>query len=218
MMMSTSLPELRSQSLRILQSSGKFGFTLIEMLSVLAIVGILGVLTITSVGGIASSYRMSTAGTQLADMFEYARQTALATGVPTRVVVVTDGWSDPARNFRTVNILRREDSADGVRWVVVRRWSDLPSGVSLSRIAVGNGTPLLGDEDAPSFSMTMTEGGQNLAMRFIEFQPSGQVRPELPGGASLILIRGLPEDGKSDNWMEVISHPITGKVSVHRPS
>lgn len=183
----------------------------------MAILGVLGSLSVVAFGTIGSSQRLGTTAALVADLAEFARQQALANGVPTRLVVVTSGWEDGKedRNLRSVSVLKREEQAGGIIWSPLRRWDVLPPGVSFSSVAQGSGMQILADGASPR--MQISQAGSTLEVAYIEFLPSGQVRPEFPGGTSLVLVSGNPGDEAGENWAEVNANPITGKVVVNRP-
>jgi len=75
------------------------GFTLLELVAVIVIVAILAAVAVPTVGAIGSS-RGATAGNQLLRDLSFARQRAIATGVPVWVVFDTgaETWTIKAEN------------------------------------------------------------------------------------------------------------------------
>lgn len=71
-----------------LASSGRRGFTLMELLTVIAIMGIFTALTLSGLG-VVTSGQLAAGGNQVVDLINQARQNAISENVPTALVMVT---------------------------------------------------------------------------------------------------------------------------------
>ncbi len=191
------------------------GFSLIELLTVLAIMSSLAVLSVSAFNSIGRGQKVGVAAGQIADLLEQGRALAFSKSGPIRFGIVTDWPSEPGRNFRAVLLLSRQEPTGPAQWKAESRVRTFAEGVRLRQTVRSNQegisllTSGLGNE------MSVEYGGQNVVVRFLEFRPNGQVWPELPGQASLFVEETLVEDG--DNWAEILTHPLTGKITISRP-
>jgi prepilin-type N-terminal cleavage/methylation domain-containing protein len=190
-------------------------FSLVEMLVVVAIISSLGALSVTAFNSIGRGQKVWVAAGQISDLLDQGRAAALSRSAPIRLGVVTDWPSQPERNLRTIVLLSREQETLPVGWKFESRLWTLAEGVQLKAANGGNreGISLL--NGGLTNEMNLQFGGETLTVRFLEFRPNGQIWPELPGQASLLVEESVVEGG--DNWAEVLVHPLSGRVSISRP-
>lgn len=185
--------------------SPRAAFSLIELLMVVGVIALLAVLTVQAVGSVGGGNRLTTAGNELVDVINHARQVARARNTVTLLAVVSDG-DEAGRVFGAFSF-RATNGAAG-DWSQIDRWKTLPAGTVID---LAGSTNLFG---APPASIAFQRGGKTLTCLSTAFLPDG--RPRV-GGAVPPVLWVRPENASTNNFYKIIINPATGTPIVRRP-
>jgi len=217
-------------------------FTLVELLCVIAIVILLSALTIPALQRSGSTL-IATSGAGLASLMESSRATAIATGRPVAVAMLTVTTDLPQR-FTTLAM-----GADGT-WKQNTKWDALPAGIvtDSNALCTGTGGAIVSGTitnaafqatNSPPTQATMgtlptleyagTSYGPGVGYGYVIFRPDGSLYkaggfPPFPCVLRIVEGTKAPtstryKGGKTvaTNYLDIVLIPTTGQVKVVRP-
>lgn len=143
----------------------KTGFTLIEILAVLFIIGIIFSITTPAIGPMLSTLQLNTAGENLANTLESARQHAVTNGINAYVVFPINTGTD--MDYKAYKIVKEEDSD----YATVGKWEFLPKTVTID----SSSSFITSPPDPSSISIDFPEdnSASQDSVTYVEFKPNG---------------------------------------------
>jgi prepilin-type N-terminal cleavage/methylation domain-containing protein len=131
---------------RLAEDAGdrRSGFTLTELMAVLAIISIVGGLSAGAFHLAHRSYALSASGSRVEGLLRAARNSAISSGVPSRVVIDTAAGEAIAFGFETVGEWGFESEEDGVSYGARRAPAALRDGAEIGEGRAGHGLSLSG--------------------------------------------------------------------------
>jgi prepilin-type N-terminal cleavage/methylation domain-containing protein len=212
-------PSFRRPRLTPARYFARQGFSLVELLAVMGVLALLAGLTLPAFVSTSKSRELGLAATRVSHLMAAAR---------------TENWpGDADANFRKMSVWRN-DTTTGTGWKQVSQWEELPSAVAFEPVAPAypaNTTHSNYIMEGTQNSFTATVAGQPVALRFLEFLPTGAAKspngintgPETcvmlaPGQLSgtTITYQGA-ENGVPRNWAKVSANTLTGRVKISQP-
>jgi prepilin-type N-terminal cleavage/methylation domain-containing protein len=217
------------------------GFSLVETLVVITIIGVLASLCGLAMQGVSSAARLSTGGSQIADLLDQARERAILNQSPVAVVLLGAG-ATANHVFTALSY-----SASTATWVQSTKWQNLPSGIIANPNANstdGSGNPMTAflPSNSPLVSpalppltylgTTYSAGAATSGYGYIIFLSDGSLYQDSNGFPSLPcvlqLIEGINQSsgtqytgnqntsGKPADYFEILVNN-TGRVKILRP-
>jgi len=214
-----------------MRSHTRNGFSIVELLTVVAIASLMTVFAAASVRGIGSGAKVSTAGYQVSNIFNLARQNSLTKRTMTAVVVLTDS-ADTENAYRVFSVFELQNKLDGSSpttgdWVRVLKWEILPKGVIVDT-APNASSFLTAHSSPPNPSLpTISYAGRSYApdsgYRYQIFSPSGAiVASQSP--CTLKLTAGYLNgsavsytSSQGSNYFSFMLNDATGQAKITRP-
>jgi type II secretory pathway pseudopilin PulG len=192
-------------------SSRALGFSIIELLGVVSIVGLLTIFSMIALAG-SNQRVVGLEAATFASWVEHARTLAIAQGRPVRLCVAIDWPGNESAEYRAFSMWMQDEP--GV-WRQLRPWKGLNDHTVFSSAESDStaGIQALSEGGAPL--MEINAGDTGISTRYLEFQPTGHLANEFPGGPSFVLQRA-GQLVKGDDWAEISIHPVTGKASIYR--
>lgn len=114
------------RSKRLVRTSHRQAFTLVETLMILAVISVLAVATFAPFGSLRST-SLSSAGNQIVDFVTMARQNSISKNAYTAIVIQKSGSS--AFNAHCLMQLLKNDDGSYGSWTMLTPWKFLPGGV-----------------------------------------------------------------------------------------
>ncbi|MHA3774100.1 pilus assembly FimT family protein [Verrucomicrobiota bacterium sgz303538] len=219
------------------------GFSLIELLCVIGVMVVLAGLTVPAVRGMTGSSALNSGVRTFAGMLNVARSEAIARHTVVRFAVVNDWPNKTAANLRKASLWTWNPEVE--QFVQLSAWTELPEGVAIepsipdyvrnATYAQDDGASVRGDcvlesrfEENAEFTFQSPEGP--VAMRYIEFLPSGVAR--IPGSSArkaiFVAVPGYLDAERqltytaraeygSATWAQINVDTLTGRVRVYQP-
>ncbi len=209
-------------------ASGKApAFSLIELLSVMSIIMVLMSLAVPAINGITKGRALSHAIDKAWSATSYARQTAIATGLPVALILTKNRQgTDPLKSDAFLSLKAQVSSdASGTRvwnWAPSGTWQKLPHGVQILDRA--------NESDAHSFyeltsqpasssyailgnSVPKLEGESIADFVFVVFRPDGSV--DSPSHVPFMEFKRLHSDVQTSDSALILSRE-TGRTRMVR--
>lgn len=181
------------------------GFTLVEVLVVIFIIGALFGLTMLAVNSLGPSARLTSAGNQVVDVINHARQVAMAQNSLTMVAVIENG-AEEGRALATL-IYSPEQSA----WTQIDRWATLPEGMMID---ITESKEFFNKSLDPSIQLQ--KSGQTMQCLTSTLLPNGRPR-YATSNAQVVLVKLKGTSKPFSNYYKIIVNQATGIPLVQRP-
>ncbi len=191
-------------------TSKQSGFSLFELLAVVSIMGILGAITVGSMRS-TGARQLETAGTQVAQLVEMAKQTALSRNAMVAFVAVPGDTTRFALfELRSSNSTTAPTASD---WNQISKWEILPQGVFLNTDTLEPGTTTFSyGPPQPSFKGNAISASD---FSYLVYMPSGALLNSTPVTFNLSETRGSTESNPT-NIFALTVIPTTGRVIIDR--
>lgn len=211
---------------RTIQLKAQSAFSLTELLVVVSVMALLTALTLPAFSS-AKARQLATAGNQVVDLANQARQNSISKGVMTALVMVSN--VDPELNYRLFTLVETQtDAAGTVTWKQSMPWQMLPKGVLVDR---DNSLDFISVIPALTTSIgNLKYAGKNVAQGTYAYQiflPDGRLLSDTSvNPPSLRLIGAVintstaqvkKTDTGSANYYQITLNQYTGIPKVDRP-
>jgi prepilin-type N-terminal cleavage/methylation domain-containing protein len=203
----------------------KFGFSLIELLTVMALIGFLSALIAPVVSSIGKASSLVTTGNKLAVLVDQARQNSMARNVMTALVITDQGTTG---DYRAATLLEYNAEDTAPQWKQITKWENFPVGVLVDTLAEGSSFLSTAGGALPFVPPVLKYRGNpvtNYASRV--FLPNGGLSTPT-GPAQIKLVEGIVQDGsvtytrpasagKAANFYTIAIVGATGRTKIARP-
>ncbi|XHR29766.1 MAG: Tfp pilus assembly protein FimT/FimU [Chthoniobacteraceae bacterium] len=212
--------------MRVIHSSSRFAFTLLELLTVMGIAALLVTTVTPALTKMGKPAELNGSGNTVANLMNFARQNALSKNAMTALVLVTDASVTPQNRLLTVLELPvhsdNSTQASSSDWKQITKWETLDAGVVIS------------DWTYPAQSVSpalpqLLYGGKTLSsFKYLLFLPNGSIAGDssptvqlvegyMPKGGSTPLYTGAVKNGTPANYYKLTVLNATGRVKIDRP-
>ena len=206
-------------------------FTLVELLVVVLIIGLLLSFLVPAFGNLGKAGALTSAGSQVANLVNLARQNSMSKNAMTALIVNTDSTLDNANRLFT--LLELVPPSSGAQpqttdWKPLSGWETIRAGVVADSNPANFSFPDSATQPVPKFPSPIQYGAKAIgSYKYVIFLPNGTLlsgtstRIRLtegflaPGASTVTYTR--PKAGGSANYYDITILAATGRTKIDRP-
>lgn len=181
------------------------GFTLVEIMVVVIVMALMAGMLMPNLGGTAGTMRLNASARRIASLFDYCRQSAVATGQVHGIVFDNDNGRFEVVREEPIDEETSPDAPPTLTPVSLPGVLDpeLPEGVSLASVSAFDTSIMSGDEDEEGFRILFFPDGTTEFATIKLTLPNGDGRKiELNGLSGDVSIERLDSDEMEETQEE----------------